>query len=110
MENSTLALVGVFISVAILVSIGIQMFAGPIQDCSELPGAAYDLDGGSVADAYWPSNSLNSSSTYVPNSSVDWAQQCETGNNQNQNAFTLLFIITVVIAAVAILSVLRTLG
>ena len=110
MENSILAMVGVFISVAIMLSIGTQILAGAIQDCSELPGAAYDADGGEVADLYWPDTGIVSASNYVPSANIDWAQQCETGNNQTQNAFTLLFIITVVIAAVAILSVLRTLG
>lgn len=38
-----------------------------------------------------------------------WAAQCETNNAQAQNAYTLLVIILIVVAAVAILSVVRML-
>ena len=41
---------------------------------------------------------------------VRWALQCETNNTQTQNAYTLLVIILIVVAAVAILSVVRMLG
>lgn len=41
---------------------------------------------------------------------VGWAAQCVASNAQAQNAYTLLVIILIVVAAVAILSVVRMLG
>ena len=46
----------------------------------------------------------------IGESTIGWAAQCETSNEQAQNAYTLLVIILIVVAAVAILSVVRMLG
>ena len=83
-ESSTImGLVAAFIGVAIMLVIGIQIL-GNVQtstNCSALPG----------------------------NATSGWQHTCETGNTQIQNAYTLLIIILIVVAAVAILFVVRML-
>ena len=86
MENNIMALVGAFIGIAIMLGIGIQILGNAVQDCSTLPGYT-----GADANA------------------TGWAEQCVSNNTQTQNAYTLLVIILIVVAAVAILSVVRML-
>ena len=95
MENNIMAMVGAFIGIAIMLGIGIQILGNAVQDCSTLAGF----------------ETLNSTGGTDPplTVSVDWALQCESNNTQTQNAYTLLVIILIVIAAVAILSVVRLL-
>jgi len=88
MENNIMALVGAFIGIAIMLGIGIQILGNAVQDCSTLPG--YDTNRTTAVD-------------------TDWALQCSSNNTQTQNAYTLLVIILIVVAAVAILSVVRLL-
>ena len=82
-----MGLVGAFIGIAIMLAIGVQILGNAVQDCSTLPGA----------------------NATTPASSTGWAGQCETNNTQAQSAYTLLIVILVVVAAVAILSVVRML-
>jgi len=85
-----MALVGAFIGIAIMLGIGIQILGNSVQDCTTLPD-------------YVAAN---------PNTSAGqtgWASQCFSNNDQTQNAYTLLVIILIVVAAVAILSVVRLL-
>lgn len=86
-ENNIMGLVGAFIGIAIMLGIGIQILGNSVQDCTTLP------DYNSTAKAV----------------QTGWAAQCETNNDQTQNAYTLLVIILIVVAAVAILSVVRML-
>ena len=79
-----MALVGAFIGIAIMLGIGVQILGNAVQDCTGLPG-------------------------YASTGSTGWALQCEDNNTQTQNAYTLLVIILIVVAAVAILSVVRML-
>lgn len=88
-ENNIMGLVGAFIGIAIMLGIGVQILGNSVQDCTTLP----DYDAGQ------PSTNQ-----------TGWAAQCETNNTQTQNAYTLLVIILIVVAAVAILSVVRMLG
>lgn len=46
----------------------------------------------------------------IGESSIGWAAECESNNTQTRNAYTLLVIILIVVAAVAVLSVIRLLG
>ena len=103
MENNIMGFVGAFIGIAIMLAIGVQILGNAVQDCSALPGF----------------NTLNSTGDNDPavpapgDGSLTfpggWALQCETNNDQAQSAYTLLIVILVVIAAVAILSVVRML-
>jgi hypothetical protein len=81
MENNIMGLVGAFIGIAIMLAIGVQILGNAVQDCTALPG----------------------------NATSGWQGQCETNNTQAQSAYTLLIVILVVVAAVAILSVVRML-
>lgn len=83
-----MSMVAVFIGVAIMLGIGIQILGNSVQDCSQLSGY----------------------SSVSPSSSTDWAAQCIDSNTQSQNAYTLLVIILIVVAAVAVISVVRMLG
>ena len=85
-----MALVGAFIGIAIMLGIGVQILGNSVQDCTTLPD--YDANAGDVAA-----------------NQTGWAAQCFTNNDQSQNAYTLLVIILIVVAAVAILSVVRML-
>ena len=96
MENNIMGLVGAFIGLAIMLAIGVQILGNSVQDCDNLPGFETVNSTGQV-------NSTDSSF------SAGWALQCETNNTQAQSAYTLLIVILVVVAAVAILSVVRML-
>lgn len=82
-----MALVGAFIGIAIMLGIGVQILGNAVQDCTTLPG--YNTTTGATQ--------------------TGWPGQCETNNTSTQNAYTLLVIILIVVAAVAILSVVRML-
>jgi NADH:ubiquinone oxidoreductase subunit 3 (subunit A) len=87
MENNIMALVGAFIGIAILLGIGTQILGNSVQDCSNL--ADYDSTAGATQ--------------------TGWALACESQNTQTQNAYSLLMIVLIVIAAVVILSVVKML-
>ena len=93
-SNFVMALVSTFIGVAILLSIGIQVL-GNVQsstNCSQLPG-------GNAAGH----------NTITTANATGWALSCLNANTSIQNGYALLLVIVVVIAAVAILSVVRLL-
>ena len=90
-SNFVMALVSTFIGVAILLAIGIQVL-GNVQNstaCNTLPGGAGTHE--TTANA------------------TGWALSCLNANTSIQNGYSLLLVIVVVIAAVAILSVVRLL-
>ena len=78
-----------------MLGIGIQILGNSVQDCTTMPdyNGTGDLANG-TGDAV----------------QIGWALQCENTNEQSQNAYTLLVIILIVVAAVAILSVVRLLA
>ena len=94
-ENNIMGLVGAFIGIAIMLGIGIQILGNSVQDCTTLPD--YNATG----------DEANGTGTA---NQIGWALECENTNAQTQNAYTLLVIILIVVAAVAILSVVRMLG
>jgi hypothetical protein len=81
MEGNVSQLVGSFIAIAILLAVGIQVLGNAVQDCTSLPG----------------------------NATAGWQGTCETGQTQTIDAYGLLGIILIVIAAVAILFVVKLL-
>ena len=95
-----MALVGAFIGIAIMLAIGVQILGNAVQDCTGLPGTA-DLTVNSTGGTDPP--------LLTSADSVGWSGQCETNNTQAQSAYTLLIVILVVVAAVAILSVVKML-
>lgn len=84
-NNIIFALVGLFVAVAIMIGISTQILGSTVTDCEGLPG-------------------------YSASGSSDWALACEENNGQIQNAFSLLTIILVVVAAITILVIIRFLG
>jgi choline-glycine betaine transporter len=86
MENNIMALVGAFIGIAILLGIGTQILGNSVQDCSNLQ----DYDPAATTQ-------------------TGWALACENQNEQTQNAYSLLMITLIVVAAVVILTVVKLL-
>ena len=99
-SSSIMGLVAAFIGIAIMLGVGIQIL-GNVQtstNCNSLPGGQHVGTG--------------SASTLVNNAqsnSTGWALSCFNNQTSIQNAYTLLIVIMVVIAAVAILFVVRML-
>ena len=100
-ESSTImGLVAAFIAVAIMLGVGIQIL-GNVQtstNCATLPGGP---------QATGTHNGPNTIAT--ASNSTGWALSCVNNNTSIQNAYTLLIVIMIVIAAVAILFVVRML-
>src|SRR2546428_5104661 len=98
-ESSTImGLVGAFIAIAIMLNIGVQIL-GNVQtatNCTTLPGGFHTSPSGTV---------IANTST----NSTGWGLQCFQQNTNAQSAYTLLGIILIVVAAVAILFVVRLL-
>lgn len=86
-QSSIIAIVGAFIGIAIMLGVGIQILGNATFDCTTLPGY----------------------STGTPSSSTGWAGTCLDANSNTQSAYTLLIVILIVVAAVAILFVVRML-
>src|SRR3990167_5922243 len=101
MENNIMALVGAFIGIAIMLGIGIQILGNSVQDCTNLPD--YNATTPAVGEF------ANGVQLTVDTNQDGWAGQCLSNNTQTQNAYTLLVIILIVVAAIAILSVVRML-
>lgn len=81
MDGNVSQLVGSFIAIAILLAVGIQVLGNAVTDCLTLPG----------------------------NTTAGWQGSCETQQLQTIDAYGLLGIILIVIAAVAILFVVKLL-
>ena len=92
-SNFVMALITTFIGAAILLGVGIQVLASVQEstDCSILPG------GGTVSGHTTASNATG------------WSLTCFKNNTSIQNGYALLLVIMIVIAAVAILAVVRLL-
>ena len=89
-SNFIMALVTTFIGAAILLGVGIQVL-GNVQNstnCNSLPG------GGAHTTA---------------SNATGWSLTCYNNNTSIQGAYALLLVIMIVIAAVAILAVVRLL-
>ena len=96
-SGSIMGMVGTFIGIAILLSIGIQILGNSVQDCTSLPDYNATAPG------------VNQTGVTLANQQTGWAGACENTNDQTQSAYALLIIILIVIAAVAILYVVRML-
>ncbi len=65
-SNNIMQMVGAFIGIAIMLSIGIQILGNSVQDCTDLP------DFNATAGA----------------TQIGWASQCESTNTQTQSAYS----------------------
>jgi NADH:ubiquinone oxidoreductase subunit 3 (subunit A) len=87
-ENSSImGIVGAFIGIAIMLGIGTMILGNTTMDCTSLDG-------------------YNSG---TPEDSTGWAATCLHSNSATQNAYSLLIVILIVVAAVAILFVVKML-
>ena len=106
-SSSIMGLVAAFIGIAIMLGVGIQIL-GNVQtstNCSTLPGGPANSQASTAAQAaLFPTKYVATSSN-----STGWALSCVNNNTSIQNAYTLLIVIMIVIAAVAILFVVRLL-
>ena len=116
-ESSTImGLVGAFIAIAIMLSIGVQIL-GNVQNgtnCNTMPGFnSSGLTNGTGLFGSFPGTnhgSLGLVGGVAANFKYSgWALQCLSINGKQQSAYTLLGVILIVIAAVAILFVVRLL-
>ena len=98
-SSSIMALVVAFIGVAIMLGVGIQILGNTQSslNCLALPGG---LTG--TLNTHGSNNVTSATAT-------GWALSCINQNTAAQNAYTLLIVIAIVIAAVAILFVVRLL-
>ena len=99
-SGSIMGMVGTFIGIAILLSIGIQILGNSVQDCTTLPDYNATVPSG---------NATRDQGTTLYNQQTGWAAACQNSNAQTQSAYALLIIILIVIAAVAILYVVKML-
>ena len=75
-----MGLASAFIGIAILLAIGIQILGNAVQDCSGLSG-----------------------NTAFPG----WKQVCEANSQNTESSYSLLGVILIVVAAVAVLAVVK---
>lgn len=98
-SSSIMGLVAAFIGIAIMLGVGIQIL-GNVQtstNCNSLPG-------------FNSTGTVRATYTNIPQDKYSgWALSCVNNNTSIQNAYTLLIVIMIVIAAVAILFVVRLL-
>ena len=85
--NNIMDFVTVFIGTAILLSIGVVILGNGLQNCDSIPG-------------------YNSGD---PDNSTGWAKTCVDNEEQAENSYDLISVILIVVAAVAILAVVRLL-
>lgn len=90
-SNFVMALITTFIGAAILLGVGVQVLASvqTSTNCSTLPG--------------------NAGTHQTTTNATGWALTCLNNNTTIQNGYALLLVIMIVIAAVAILAVVRLL-
>ena len=82
----------IFVAVAIILGIGVAVLGSTnIVDCNALVGSDGTAGLNSITD-------------------TAWAAQCYQIEDQSTNSYSLLVVVLIVIAAVAILSVVRMLG
>ena len=101
-SSSIMGLVAAFIGIAIMLGIGIQIL-GNVQtgtNCATLPGGPQTTTVGAANPTKYQATASNS---------TGWALSCVNNNTSIQNAYALLIVIMIVIAAVAILFVVRLL-
>jgi hypothetical protein len=89
MSNEITAVVSLFIGVSILLGVGMMIMSNSVSDCTQMEG--YDS---SLAD--------NAQSN-------GWVAQCFDANSSVQMSFGLLTLVTLIIAAAAILFIVRLL-
>ena len=86
-ENAIMAMVGAFIAVAIMLSVGVVILGNSQTNCTSVTGY----------------------SSTAPSSSTGWGLSCYQTNTQTQSAYNLLIVVLIVIAAVVILTVIKML-
>lgn len=86
-SSAIMGVVSAFIGIAIMLGIGTMILGNTTMDCTTLDG--YD--------------------STTPADSTGWAATCLDSNTSTQNAYALLIVILIVVAAVAILFVVRML-
>ena len=80
-------LIGAFVAAAIMIGIATIILGTATNDCTQLPD--YNATAGATQ--------------------TGWALQCEDNNTSTQNAFGLLVVVLIVMAAVIVLAVVKML-
>ena len=111
-SSSIMALVAAFIGIAIMLGVGIQIL-GNVQNstnCNSLPGFnSTGLTNGTGPFGSAPGTNHGTTGLVTNFKYSGWTLSCLNNNTSIQNAYTLLIVIMIVIAAVAILFVVRML-
>ena len=87
-DSTIMGVVVLFIGIVILIGLTPIILGNTVQDCSSLDGYDPNSDG-TLTD------------------STGWAATCLDSNETNQDSFNVILVIPVVVAAVAILMVVR---
>lgn len=94
-ENQVTVMIGAFIAVAIMLSVGVLVLGNATNNCSSLPDYNATTPG------------VNQTGVTVANQQTGWAARCIDVANQTINAYQLLGVVLIVIAAVVILAVIK---
>ena len=109
MEGQTIiGMVGSFVALAIMLSLGTIILGGAVADCSDLPGAPIGT-GASLAnnpDVYTAATTA-STTAGVEDS---WGHQCAKNSANSQSSYSLLMIALIIMAAAIVLLVVRFLS
>ena len=96
-DNQVTVMIGAFIAVAILLSVGVVILGNSTNNCSSLSGY----------NATTPSANETRYTHSTTATQTGWAAQCQTIGTQTINAYQLLGVVLIVIAAVVILTVIK---
>lgn len=110
-SNFVMGLISIFIGAAIILAVGTQIL-GNVQtstNCNSLPG--YNSTG--LVNGTGPFGSFTSPTAHGPVAGdykySGWSLSCLSNNTQAQSGYSLILVILIVVAAVAILAVVRLL-
>ena len=110
MESQTIiGMVGAFIALAIMLSLGTIILGGAVADCSDLPGAPTN-----AALANQPGSYTLTDAGDVPTNTAgvadSWGHQCAKNSANSQSSYSLLMIALIIMAAAIVLLVVRFLS
>ena len=94
-DNQVTVMVGAFIAVAIMLSVGVVILGNATNNCTTVPGY----------NATVPS--VNQTGVTVDNQQTGWAAACVSNTTQTVNSYQLLGVVLIVLAAVVILVVIK---
>ena len=102
-------MVGAFIALAIMLSLGTIILGGAVADCSGLPGAPTGTGGVANQPASYTDTTVKTP-TATAGVTDSWGHQCAKNSANSQSSYGLLMIALIVMAAAIVLLVVRFLS